>query len=76
MVVIEKKQTCLTAIYSPALWESFILLKYKNIIPLLMDDGQCHRGTAFIFPDPDVRFLGNLLRSRIVRPKCLELACI
>ena len=41
-----------------------------------MDDGQCHRGTAFIFPDPDVRFLGNLLRSRIVRPKCLELACI
>ena len=24
VVVIEKKQTCLTAIYSPALWESFI----------------------------------------------------
>lgn len=55
---------------------SRFLIGYKDCIPLLMDDGQYHKGHAFIFAEPDEEFLGYLIRSHIVRPSCIELAKI
>ena len=69
MVVIERKQTCLTAIYSPALWENFI----QSYIYCLFLEGKVdeYRKEEYSYGDEGLQFVDwyHFMPMRIHIPK-------